>query len=116
MCDCIMYSGRRKSLSVLTSMMSGWTSWLSVTRVTVVSVNVDLVMVSVTRPGAAGGGGSSVAAARSTVTRTPRVGSGGSRFPPRKCAGIIAWNSSLVIGRAGCAVNTFTSHQGPYSL
>lgn len=94
-------------------MMSGATSWLSVILVTVVSVNVDLVIVSVTRPSAEGGGGITMPApGRSTVTRTPF--SGGSetgRGPPRKCAGIIAWNSSFVIGREGCAFNTFTSDQ-----
>lgn len=94
-------------------MMSGSTRRLSVTRVTVVSVKVDLVMVSVTRPGAAGGGGSSGAGeGRRTVTRTPRSGGDAGRAPravPRKCAGIIAWNSSLVSGLAGCANDTFTS-------
>lgn len=97
----------------LTSAMSGATRLLSVTRVTVVSVKVDLVMVSVTRPRVAGGGGSMAAApARSTVTRTPLEGGSVlvARGPPRKCAGIIAWKSSFVIGR-GCAVNTFTSNQ-----
>lgn len=92
-------------------MMSGATSWLSVILVTVVSVKVDLVIVSVTRPRAAGGGGSITAAGGlSTVTRTPLSGgSATGRCPPRKCAGIIAWNSSFVIGREGCAFNTFTS-------
>lgn len=98
----------------LTSVMSGSTRRLSVTRVTVVSVKVDLVMVSVTRPGAEGGGGSSAGAGagRCTVTRTPRsTGDAGraARAVPRKCAGIIAWNSSLVSGLAGCANDTFTS-------
>lgn len=72
-------------------------------RVTVVSVKVDLVMVSVTRPSAAGGGGSATGAgARCTVTRTPLSTGDGARGAPRKCAGISAWNSSLVIARDGC--------------
>lgn len=96
-------------------MMSGARRWLSVTRVTVVSVNVDLVIVSVQRPRAEGGGGSTTPApGRSTVTRTlPSRGGWCStaRGPPRKWAGIIAWNSSFVIGRDGCihTFNTLTS-------
>lgn len=43
-----------------TSMITGTTNWLSVMRVTTVSVNVLLVMVSVTRPGPVGDGGSSM--------------------------------------------------------
>lgn len=88
-----------------TSMTTGTTSLLSVIRVTTVSVNVLFVIVSVTRPGPVGGGGSSIGSGFLTVTVT--AWTGGSQWLLwlllgvlllRKWAGIIAWNSSLVIG------------------
>lgn len=99
-----------------TSMIRGSTNLLSVMRVTTVSVKVLLVMVSVTRPGPVGAGGSSMGSGFLMVTVVTEFadagwllsafawlsgleGSSGERF--RKWAGIIAWNSSLVIGR-GC--------------
>ena len=88
-------------LNKYTSESSGASKWLSVTLVTVVSVNVDLVIVSVTRPRAVGEGGrgtSSTGAPRCTVIVTPPGGTTVELLvvrvpcaaPPRKCAGIIA--------------------------
>lgn len=60
-----------------TSMMTGTTRLLSVIRVTTVSVKVLFVMVSVTRPGPVGAGGSSIGGSgRFIVTDTVCVGSG----------------------------------------
>lgn len=83
-------------------MITGTTSLLSVTRVTTVSVKVLFVIVSVTRPGPVGAGGSSITESGFlTVTVTAWTGSQAFWVLVlffRKWAGIIAWNSSLVIG------------------
>lgn len=103
-----------------TSIITGRTSWLSVTRVTTVSVSVLLVIVSVTLPMLVGAGGKFKSPDRVsgclivTVTEGPccwefmllfefawlMSGEGedadvGGR---RKWAGIMAWKSSLVMG------------------
>lgn len=83
-----------------TSMMSGSTSWLSVMRVTTVSVKVLFVIVSVTRPGPVGAGGKSMGSGLQMVTVTAcwTGGSGLGELLCRKWAGIMAWNSSFVMG------------------
>lgn len=93
-----------------TSLISGSSNRLSVIRVMVVSVNVDFVIVSVTKPSSVGAGGSigmsGVPFLTVTVTADPPCSTVGevlcsSKFLPplRKCEGIIAWKSSLVMGR-----------------
>lgn len=90
-------------------MIRGVTSVLSVMRVTTVSVNVLLVIVSVTRPGPVGAGGSSIGVSgflivTVTLCVCSDVGGVGVRLAApseaglRKWAGIMAWNSSLVMG------------------
>lgn len=98
-----------RDVVIVTSLINGSASWLSVMRVITVSVNVDFVMVSVTRPnsvGAAGNMGKSGCGLLTlTVTALMPTSLGRATctwcwLPPlRKCAGIIAWKSSLVSGR-----------------
>lgn len=78
-------------------------------RVTTVSVKVLLVIVSVTLPGPVGEGGSSIVSGFRIVTVVTdaalpwpvsgKEGLWGDGCLERKWAGIMAWNSSLVIGR-----------------
>lgn len=69
-------------------------------RVTTVSVKVLFVIVSVTRPGPVGAGGRSMVSGFLIVTVTACVGSGAGFWWDlfRKWAGIMAWNSSFVMG------------------
>lgn len=60
--------GGADTLPPRTSMISGATNLLSVIRVTTVSVNVLLVIVSVTRPGPVGAGGNSIVSGFRIVT------------------------------------------------
>lgn len=98
------------TLPSLTSMMTGATNLLSVTLVTTVSVNVLLVMVSVTLPNVVGASGNSMPLGKLgsgffIVKVTKVVGSGAERsLFGRNRAGIIAWNSSLVMGFGSCEI------------
>lgn len=80
--------------------MGGAPSLLLVTRVTMVSVSVLFVIVSVTLPSWVGGAGNanslSIPSASGcfTLITTLELGAAGSAWT--KCAGIMAWNCSLV--------------------
>lgn len=105
-----------RDVVIVTSLINGSASWLSVMRVITVSVNVDFVMVSVTRPSSVGAAGnmgrSGCGLLTFTVTALTPTSLGRATctwcwLPPlRKCAGIIAWKSSLVSGRndEGCTL------------
>lgn len=105
-----------RDVVIVTSLINGSASWLSVMRVITVSVNVDFVMVSVTRPSSVGAAGnmgrSGCGLLTFTVTALTPTSLGRATctwcwLPPlRKCAGIIAWKSSLVRGRndEGCTL------------
>lgn len=115
-----------RDVEIVTSLISGSANWLSVMRVITVSVNVDLVIVSVTRPssvGAAGNMGRSgwglftFTVTALTPTSLGRATCTWCWLPPlRKCAGIIAWKSSLVSGRneEGCSRSWLGMYVGCY--
>lgn len=102
------------AVTSLTSMITGRINLLSVILVTTVSVNVLLVIVSVTRPIVFGLSGNTIpfimpfSAGVWMVSVTTWVGSWWvtldtvvSEGLPRKWGGIMAWKSSLVMGLGG---------------